>query len=32
MFVLISAAMAIVIIDIALLAPSTTGKQLEEIV
>ena len=31
MFVLISAAMAIVIVDIALLAPSTTGKQLEEI-
>jgi MFS transporter, putative metabolite:H+ symporter len=32
MFVLISAAMAIVIVDIALLAPSTTGKRLEEIV
>jgi MFS transporter, putative metabolite:H+ symporter len=31
MFVLISAAMAIVMVDIAVLAPSTTGKQLEEI-
>ncbi len=31
MFVLISAAMAIVIVDIALLAPSTTGRRLEEI-
>ncbi|HEX3742805.1 MAG TPA: MFS transporter [Bryobacteraceae bacterium] len=31
MFILISAAMAIVILDIALLAPSTTGKHLDEI-